>query len=98
MVCRRAAIVHLSSGGSQSSDEHRSTLLRHLDVVNQTDSTIDDKVAMQVLQARHERRTTTLGRSSPGTLTQWSQMVFLAMKRRWRARTPTMMLASMFDF
>ena len=36
MACRRAAIVDLSSGGSQSSDEHRSALLRHLDVVNQT--------------------------------------------------------------
>ena len=33
MVGRRAAIVDLSSGGSQSSDEHRSALLRHLDVV-----------------------------------------------------------------
>ena len=33
MACRRAAIVDLSSGGSQSSDEHRSALLRHLDVV-----------------------------------------------------------------
>ena len=28
--------MDLSSGGSQSSDEHRSALLRHLDVVNQT--------------------------------------------------------------
>ena len=36
MACRRAAIVDLSSAGSQSSDEHRSALLRHLDVVNQT--------------------------------------------------------------
>ena len=33
MACRRAAIADLSSGGSQSSDEHRSALLRHLDVV-----------------------------------------------------------------
>ena len=36
MACRKASIVDLSSGGSQSSDEHRSALLRHLDVVNQT--------------------------------------------------------------
>ena len=33
---QEAAILEIYSRGSQSSDEHRSALLRHLDVVNQT--------------------------------------------------------------
>ena len=60
MAFRSAAIVDLSSDGPQSHQEHRTALLRHLDLmsslslrrVNELVSTVD-KVAMQVLQARN---------------------------------------------